>query len=246
MSARSTALLLGLLLSALSLGCQNRSPGDEPLDLVPKAVPAEEPEPPPILQLEAELRPSGEGPASMRVPLPESDAGQEIASLLWQVAEGDFELEEREGQRWLKARTERLWLRVRFQRLEGSTTLAPETQSALAKLREARGEAWLEGARVAGLEVCMAHGFRWGEGEPELTSWPELQLPGGAWAPLDTSQGALLDVALLRLGAAAPEARRKAGSAPLLVKATIQEGAQDAPSGPQDSPPDEQHAESGE
>lgn len=236
MSARSTAALPLALLLALGgpLGCQARAPGDEPLDLVPKSVPVEEPEPPPLLELEAELRPTGEGPASVRVPLPESGPGQEIASLLWQVAEGDYSLEERGGQRWLSARTERLWLRVRFQRLERAGPLSEAAQASLSKLSGAEGEAWLAGARAEGLEVRMAHGFRWGEGEPELTSWPELRLAEGEWAPVDTALGALLDVALLRLGAAAPEASRQAGAAPLLVKATIQ------------PPPPAEHAESRE
>ncbi|MGE4163896.1 MAG: hypothetical protein AB7G23_19385 [Vicinamibacterales bacterium] len=229
-SATRAAALVSCAIALAQAGCA--TPHTEPLELHPAPAAAEEPPPPPRWRLDLELRPAGEGPAELWVPLPQSDARQAIVSLLWEVPPpSDFRLEERGAERWLVARTDRLSLRVRFQRADRAPELDPKLRAELApELGALRGRTpgeWVTAARQRGLTTRLAYGVRWSAEEgsaPTLCEWPEVQLPRGEWVAVDVERGEVGLPRALRLGSQPAEARRGDAHPRLLVRAQLRSG----------------------
>jgi hypothetical protein len=170
-----------------------------------------------------ELSSQGQGAPELRVPLPDSDERQAVASLLWQVSDGEFEVEEKQG-RWLIARSAQVSLRVRFLRSEVPVRDAPlEVLEAVNALLERPPAEWVEGARARSLTARVVHGLRWEGHVARLTTWAEVQLPGETptWVAVDPTSGHLGLAHALRLGTAPPQARRGALPVRLLVRASV-------------------------
>ncbi|MBL4845830.1 MAG: hypothetical protein JKY65_09910 [Planctomycetes bacterium] len=185
----------------LSLFCCACASGPADLEIVPAPIPEE---PALLPRFDLELTATAEG--SMWLPLPASDEGQTIESLLWLVPAGDHELAEVGGQRALRASSgTKIELRVRFA-LPGKPAppLSENLTERLATLSKTEG-VFVKQALAAGIKARLSHGVAWSQGGgAQMTQWVELEVQG-AWFPYRPREGALVSRAgLLRLGGESP------------------------------------------
>ncbi len=158
------------------------------------------------------------GAARLRLPLPSSDARQEVSLLVWEVgAPGAYAVREDGGERVLEVEAPpggplppvRLLAEVRRPR-DRSWRALPR---ALVVGRALEPRAWVAHARRAGAQARVVHGLEvdLDQRQAQPCAWPELREDAG-WVPVDPRQGRIgLDPFRIRLGVTPPDLELRGG-----------------------------------